>query len=140
MTQRSLQRPGGDTLAATGNHACSAACRRLSRLARPRLSSRAGEHRKTGKTIRLTCSYLNLLVSDIVFANADIEKHTPFGEITEGIYDSIPSIDVKDLFFTVQEALPLLPDSVIFAVLRYCIVSVKIQHPTYLSSQMPVAV
>ena len=56
MTQRSLQRPGGDTIAATGNYAYSAACRRLSRLARSRLSSRASEHRKIRKTIRLTHS------------------------------------------------------------------------------------
>ena len=70
VTQRSLKRPGGDTAAATGNYACSAACRRLSRLARPRLSSRADEHRKVTKTIGMTCSHLNMLVSDIVLANA----------------------------------------------------------------------
>ncbi len=97
MTQRSLQRPGGDTIAATGNHARSAACRRLSRLARSRLSRRAGEHRKITKTIRLTCSHLNLLVSDIVLANARMAKDAPFGEITEELYDSIFDIDVKGL-------------------------------------------
>jgi NAD(P)-dependent dehydrogenase (short-subunit alcohol dehydrogenase family) len=47
---------------------------------------------------------------DIVFANAGIAKYAPFGEITEALYDSIFDINVKGLLFTVQKALPLLPD------------------------------
>ncbi len=47
---------------------------------------------------------------DIVFANAGVAKLVPFGEITEEHYDSIFNINVKGLFFTVQKALPLLPD------------------------------
>jgi NAD(P)-dependent dehydrogenase (short-subunit alcohol dehydrogenase family) len=47
---------------------------------------------------------------DIVFANAGVAKYAPFGEITEEIYDSIFDINVKGLLFTVQKALPLLPD------------------------------
>src|SRR3979490_3310439 len=47
---------------------------------------------------------------DIVFANAGIGKYAPFGEITEEFYDSIFDINVKGLLFTVQKALPLLPD------------------------------
>jgi NAD(P)-dependent dehydrogenase (short-subunit alcohol dehydrogenase family) len=47
---------------------------------------------------------------DIVFANAGIAKYAPFGEITETLYDSIFDINVKGLLFTVQKALPLLPD------------------------------
>ena len=47
---------------------------------------------------------------DIVFANAGIAKLAPFGEITEELYDSIFDINVKGLLFTVQKALPLLPD------------------------------
>src|SRR3954471_14284837 len=47
---------------------------------------------------------------DIVFANAGIAKYAPFGEITEEFYDSIFNINVKGLLFTVQKALPLLPD------------------------------
>jgi NAD(P)-dependent dehydrogenase (short-subunit alcohol dehydrogenase family) len=35
---------------------------------------------------------------------------SPFGEITEELYDSIFDINVKGLLFTVQKALPLLPD------------------------------
>jgi NAD(P)-dependent dehydrogenase (short-subunit alcohol dehydrogenase family) len=34
----------------------------------------------------------------------------PFGRITEEPYDSIFNINVKGLLFTVQKALPLLPD------------------------------
>jgi NAD(P)-dependent dehydrogenase (short-subunit alcohol dehydrogenase family) len=47
---------------------------------------------------------------DIVFANAGIAKYTPLGEITEEDYGSIFDVNVKGLVFTVQKALPLLPD------------------------------
>lgn len=47
---------------------------------------------------------------DIVFANAGIAKYASLGEITEEFYDSLFTINVKGLLFTVQKALPLLPD------------------------------
>ena len=47
---------------------------------------------------------------DIVFANAGVAKYGPFGEIAEELYDQIFDINVKGLLFTVQKALPLLPD------------------------------
>ena len=47
---------------------------------------------------------------DIVFANAGVAKYAPLGSITEELYDSIFDINVKGLLFTVQRALPLLPD------------------------------
>jgi NAD(P)-dependent dehydrogenase (short-subunit alcohol dehydrogenase family) len=47
---------------------------------------------------------------DIVFANAGVAKYTSFGTITEEFYDSIFDINVKGLLFTVQKALPLLPE------------------------------
>ena len=47
---------------------------------------------------------------DVVFANAGVAKYAPFGQITEEHYDSIFNINVKGLLFTVQKALPLLPD------------------------------
>src|SRR5438046_5536027 len=47
---------------------------------------------------------------DIVFANAGVAKSAPFGTITEEHYDSIFDINVKGLLFTVQKALPLMPD------------------------------
>ncbi len=47
---------------------------------------------------------------DVVFANAGVATYTPFGKITEEHYDSIFDINVKGLLFTVQKALPLLPD------------------------------
>ncbi len=47
---------------------------------------------------------------DIVFANAGVAKYAPFAEITEEHYDSIFNINVKGLLFTVQKALPLMPD------------------------------
>ena len=47
---------------------------------------------------------------DIVFANAGVAKYARFGEITEERYDSIFNTNVKGLLFTVQKALPLMPD------------------------------
>lgn len=47
---------------------------------------------------------------DIVFANAGIARYAPLGKITEEFYDSIFEINVKGVLFTVQKALPLLPD------------------------------
>jgi len=47
---------------------------------------------------------------DIVFANAGMAKYAPLGTITEELYDSIFDINVKGLLFTVQKALPLMPD------------------------------
>ena len=47
---------------------------------------------------------------DIVFANAGVARFAALGTITEDLYDSIFDINVKGLLFTVQKALPLLPD------------------------------
>jgi NAD(P)-dependent dehydrogenase (short-subunit alcohol dehydrogenase family) len=47
---------------------------------------------------------------DIVFANAGVARYASLGTITEEFYDSIFNTNVKGLLFTVQKALPLLPD------------------------------
>jgi NAD(P)-dependent dehydrogenase (short-subunit alcohol dehydrogenase family) len=47
---------------------------------------------------------------DVVFANAGVARYAPLGKITEELFDSIFDINVKGLVFTVQKALPLLPD------------------------------
>jgi NAD(P)-dependent dehydrogenase (short-subunit alcohol dehydrogenase family) len=47
---------------------------------------------------------------DIVFANAGVAKFAPLGTITEKFYDSIFDVNVKGLLFTVQKALPLMPE------------------------------
>lgn len=47
---------------------------------------------------------------DIVFANAGASRLAPLGKITEEHYDSVFNSNVKGLLFTVQKALPLLPD------------------------------
>ena len=47
---------------------------------------------------------------DVVFANAGVAKYAPFGRITEDDYDSIFDVNVKGVLFTVQKALPLMPD------------------------------
>src|SRR3981189_352603 len=47
---------------------------------------------------------------DIVFANAGGAKFALLGKITEEHYDALFNGNVKGLLFTVQKALPLLPD------------------------------
>ena len=47
---------------------------------------------------------------DIVFANAGVAQYAALGEITEAFYDTIFNINVKGMLFTVQKALPLMPD------------------------------
>src|SRR5882672_11720108 len=47
---------------------------------------------------------------DVVFANAGGATFAPLGKITEEHYDAIFTINVKGLLFTVQKALPLMPD------------------------------
>ena len=46
---------------------------------------------------------------DIVFANAGIAKFQSFAEVEESSYDQQFDINVKGLYFTVQGALPLIP-------------------------------
>jgi NAD(P)-dependent dehydrogenase (short-subunit alcohol dehydrogenase family) len=47
---------------------------------------------------------------DVVFANAGVARYVPVGKITEEHYDLIFNTNVKGLLFTVQKALPLMPD------------------------------
>ena len=47
---------------------------------------------------------------DVLFANAGIAKYAKLGEITEALFDSIFDINVKGVLFTVQKALPLMPE------------------------------
>jgi NAD(P)-dependent dehydrogenase (short-subunit alcohol dehydrogenase family) len=47
---------------------------------------------------------------DVIFANAGITPQTPLGNITEEDYDSLFNVNVKGLLFTIQNALPLMPE------------------------------
>ena len=47
---------------------------------------------------------------DSMFANAGIFSFAPLGKITEEHYDALFTINVKGLLFTVEKALPLMPD------------------------------
>jgi NAD(P)-dependent dehydrogenase (short-subunit alcohol dehydrogenase family) len=47
---------------------------------------------------------------DILFANAGSAKLAPLGEITEEHFDTIFNTNVKGLLFSVQKALPLIPN------------------------------
>jgi NAD(P)-dependent dehydrogenase (short-subunit alcohol dehydrogenase family) len=61
---------------------------------------------------------------DIVFANAGGGPLVPLGSITEEHYDSVFNLNVKAVVFTVQKALPLMPDGGVI-VLNASIVDVK---------------
>ena len=47
---------------------------------------------------------------DVLAVNAGYYEFGRFGEITEELYDSIFNTNVRGLLFTVQKALPLMPD------------------------------
>ena len=47
---------------------------------------------------------------DILFANAGIAEPAPLGAISEDLFDRTFGANVKGVLFTVQKALPLLPD------------------------------
>lgn len=47
---------------------------------------------------------------DVLFANAGIAEFAPLDAVTEAQYDRQFDINVKGTFFTVQKALPLLPE------------------------------
>ena len=61
---------------------------------------------------------------DVLFANAGGASFLPLGQITEEHYDKTFNINVKGLLFTVQKALPLMPDGASI-VLNASIVSIK---------------
>jgi NAD(P)-dependent dehydrogenase (short-subunit alcohol dehydrogenase family) len=61
---------------------------------------------------------------DVVFANAGGGSFAPLGSITEEHYDQIFNTNVKGLLFTVQKALPLMPDGSSI-ILNASIVSIK---------------
>ncbi len=47
---------------------------------------------------------------DVVFANAGIAEYSPFGQIDQEHYERIFGTNVKGVIFSVQAALPLMPD------------------------------
>jgi NAD(P)-dependent dehydrogenase (short-subunit alcohol dehydrogenase family) len=47
---------------------------------------------------------------NIVFANAGVGEFAPLESVTEAHFDKLFSINVKGLLFTVQKALPLMPE------------------------------
>ena len=61
---------------------------------------------------------------DVLFANAGVGEFVPLGQITEAHFDKYFRINVKGTLFTVQKALPLMPDGAAI-VLNGSIVSVR---------------
>jgi NAD(P)-dependent dehydrogenase (short-subunit alcohol dehydrogenase family) len=76
---------------------------------------------------------------DVVFANAGVAKYAPLDTITEELYDSIFDVNVKGLLFTVQKALPLLPDGASI-ILNASIVATKGLHANSVYSATKAAV
>lgn len=61
---------------------------------------------------------------DILFCNAGVGEFAPLGQITEAHFDRIFDINVKGTLFTVQKALPLMPDGASI-VINASMVSIK---------------
>ena len=61
---------------------------------------------------------------DILFANAGVGEFAPLGKITEEHFDKIFGVNVRGTLFTVQKALPLMPDGAAIIV-NASIVSIK---------------
>jgi NAD(P)-dependent dehydrogenase (short-subunit alcohol dehydrogenase family) len=61
---------------------------------------------------------------DVLFANAGGGEFAPFGQITEAHFDKWFGINVKGLLFSVQKALPLMPDGASI-ILNASIVGIK---------------
>jgi NAD(P)-dependent dehydrogenase (short-subunit alcohol dehydrogenase family) len=61
---------------------------------------------------------------DILFANAGVGEFAPLDQVTEDHFDRIFDTNVKGVVFTVQKALPLIPDGGAI-VLNASIVSIK---------------
>ncbi len=61
---------------------------------------------------------------DVLFANAGLGELAPLGQVTEAHFDQTFGVNVKGLLFTVQKALPLMPDGAA-VVLNASVVSVK---------------
>jgi len=69
---------------------------------------------------------------DIVFANAGITPLAPLGKITEEHYDALFIINVKGVLFTVQKALPLMPDGASIILNASVVASVGLEeHSVY---------
>jgi len=61
---------------------------------------------------------------DVIFANAGVGSIAPLGSITEEQYDQTFNVNVKGVLFTVQKALPLVPDGASI-ILNASITSIK---------------
>ena len=68
-------------------------------------SSNLADLDRVFETIRTTKGRI-----DIVVANAGILEYVPIAQVTEAHFDRVFSVNVKGLVFTVQKALPLMPD------------------------------
>ena len=69
---------------------------------------------------------------DVVFANAGIAEFAPLDAVTEDHYDRQFDINVKGTVFTVQKALPLLPDGAAIIVMASVVGSMGLDNSQHL--------
>jgi NAD(P)-dependent dehydrogenase (short-subunit alcohol dehydrogenase family) len=72
-----------------------------------------------------------------VFANAGVAEVSPLGKITEEHYDSIFNINVKGVVFTVQKALPLMPDGASIILNASIVASKGLSRIVFIAPQKP---
>jgi len=48
---------------------------------------------------------------DVLFANAGIYEPMPYEKVTEDFYDKCVDLNTKEVFFTIQKAIPLMDNS-----------------------------
>jgi NAD(P)-dependent dehydrogenase (short-subunit alcohol dehydrogenase family) len=77
----------------------------------PKATAVLGDVSKLGDLDRLYAAVRELKGRvDVLFANAGMGEFAPLGSITEEHFDRTFGANVKGLLFTVQKALPLIPD------------------------------
>jgi NAD(P)-dependent dehydrogenase (short-subunit alcohol dehydrogenase family) len=76
---------------------------------------------------------------DVLFANAGVAEFAPLGEISEQHFDRVFNSNVKGLLFSVQKALPLIPDGG-SVILNASVASIKGMEATSVYSATKAAV
>ncbi len=67
--------------------------------------------KKLGDTVREQFGTL-----DIYFANAGLAHFRPLAEMTEDLFDEVMNVNVKGLYFSIQQVVPLMPEGGVIVV------------------------
>jgi NAD(P)-dependent dehydrogenase (short-subunit alcohol dehydrogenase family) len=77
---------------------------------------------------------------DVVFANARSVRFDSLGQITEEDYDALFNANVKGQLFTVQKALPLMPDGASVILNASIVASKGFQNGAFIAPPKPLCV